>query len=392
MTRVVFFSESLPPSSDPIAQFSFDFIRSLSVQDYDVKLLTTFEAREHLPADLGSIEILQPLQKWNWLELPKVAQLLFQIRPDVVHVMQPYRESLRGLTNIFTMLPGVLPLLGNPILVTSLFDCRDEYFKQIRILLESSDAITVSRQPQRQAIERFFSNKTKKPLIQVLPISGTNPIGDSSDSEDNESMLEKNILDFFSQHKKVILLPGVLDSHRHLDELFTIFHLLMSADPDVAVVALGDWGNISKIRRQKLVSYFSATHTRARFYLTGPVNPRIEQICFNQAYLSFLAALPNESFELTRLLRLALSVESAMVINAEQAFFDPLPWEDEETVLLTSSSPISWGAKLARGIEDELLVQKIKMSSKLTGLHSILDQPTNIASRLYTDTIARRHL
>ena len=394
MARIAFFTEKLPPDeTDPIVGFSYDLICSLADQQHEVRVLSTYREEDPLPPPRPRVDILRPFRKWNWLEVPRVIPALLEFRPEILHVIQPRAESLQGFTNAMTAVPGLVPLLGKPALITSFYDLREESLKSYRPLLLASDAVTVMSLPQRDLLARFYeTNRARRnPALTVLPAP---VVTHRSDDETTGEIVvydgpPESMRDLVTD-KKLVFVPGDIGDHRAPESVFELLARLLSRYPEAVVVFGGGWGKLPALRRHSLMRTFEKRGLGARVLVSGPLSASVERWCLDSARVVFTASLPTESLRLTRLLRDALHSAAPIVMASEQAKSDPLPWQDRMHSFIAGSDAPSWEQALADALESDEAVEGIRSRLPEFSRSEAVDQPGNVMSRVYSSILERR--
>ena len=173
MARVAFFTERLPPSSDPIASFSYSLMYSLAQQQHEVQVYSTYRSGEDLPPMHSRLQILRPFQRWSWMELPALLPNLISFSPQILHVIQPHARAVRGLTNAMSALPSLAPLIGKPRIVTTYYDLNSQRLSAHKLLLTGTHLATVSNSYQRARLLNYTGNfKRRRPRVEILPVPG----------------------------------------------------------------------------------------------------------------------------------------------------------------------------------------------------------------------------
>lgn len=384
MARLAFFTESLPSHNDPIARFSYDLIRSLADQQHEIRVFSTYRPEADWPPDHPRIEVLRPFRRWGWLELPKVIPLLAQFQPDVMHIIQPRHESLEGLTNAMSLLPGLSSLSGRPVVITSYYDLDANRLKAQRMLFFASDAITVSNRPQAELVEHYVERSGHQPTIRILPIPG------ASNIESTPQPMSESLQEFFGRYAKVIVIPGEIEAHRDLENLFAQLTGILSSDPESAVLFAGGWGKISTLRRRRLMRAFESKFLGPRVMISGPLSEDAKLFCLKSAYVVFIASLPLQALEVADVMRQALATSSVLLMNSDQAALDPLHWLDRENAFITTNRAEAWRTKLSESLNSGFLVSRIRSQLPEFTRTEVLDRPGNVMSRIYSDVLAQK--
>ena len=396
MAKIAFFTESLPPRDDLISDFAYDLVCNLADQQHEITIFSTFRNGDLLPSSRPRIEILRPFKKWSWLELPRLIPILTQLRPDVLHIIQPRAEALEGLTNAMNAIPGFAPLIGRPALVSSFYDLRKETLKAQRFLLHSSDAVTVTNRSQLEILQNYFLQKS--PLIELLPVPGFRaPEDDFGKGAEIESEPEPEFVSSFLSrshpNNKLIFVPGEIDEHGDLDALFSNLATALTEFPEALLIFGGGWGKIPPKRRHSLMRAFSTPELGGRVLISGYLKPATERMILNNAEVVFVASLPNESLRLSRILREALVLASVLVMGDEQAKLDSLSWQNQEHAFIANSvtsHPQNWFKALREALSNEAIVTKIRQNLPEFARLEVLDRPGNVMSRIYTQILGQK--
>jgi hypothetical protein len=398
MSRIAFFTESLPPDEDPISSFSFDLVKTLADQQHEVRVFSTYVEGGSLPAPHSRIEILRPFRNWGWLELPKMLPLLLDFQPDVIHLVQPRAAALRGWTNAMTALPSFSPLMGRPAIVASFYDLHEKRLKEHRLLLLASDVVTVSNQPQLELLESFYTSETrsekkremKRPLSAIVPIS-TSMIGTRA-TEGGDHFVRK----FIGKWNATLFVPGQIDEQTSPRELFELLAEMLDQNENAAVVFGGGWGEIPQRKRHELMSIFGDAGSRV--LISGLLDEDTLRFCLSHARLTVLSMLSMTSLRLTQVLSEALSCSAVLAMTREQSLLAAIPWKDRQTGFLVEE-PLTarknrWRDSLRDAIHDALnsegLVDRIREHLPDFVRAEGLDHPANTMSRLYAEALTKK--
>lgn len=408
MARIIFFAEKLPPAADAVSRFAFDLIRSLADHQHEIRVFSTYEPHIAPPPTPAHVEILRPFKKWSWLEVPAVVPLAMEFRPDILHFIQPRELALEGWTNATTALAGIGPLVGKPPVVTSFFDLHEDELPLHRLLLQASDAITVSNHTAASLLRRHFAKAKRTPHIEVIPApsslihfsQGDQPY--AADTGSPPAFARPAITDtaaealemFFSSHERVVFIPGDIDQQLDPPQVFDLASEILLNFEDTGIVFGGGWGRLRPRARRELMDVLESRGLGGRILITGPLESplksQLESDLLARADAVFVAALPRESLALTQFLRAALAVGAVLVISEAQSELDPLPWQDRTHAFISRGGTPGWGSALA----DALLARDLGASirSRIREFHhrEALDHPGNLMSRLYTRLIDSR--
>lgn len=386
MSRIAFFTESLPPDEDPISTFSFDLVKTLADQQHEVRVFSTyFEGRE-LPPKHSRIEILRPFRNWGWLEIPKMLPLLLDFEPDVIHLVQPRGAALQGWTNAMNALPSFSLLLGRPAIVASFYDLHENRLKEHRLLLSASDVVTVSNQPQLDLLNGFYTPQMKRPLSAIVPIS-TSSLG-VRESEGSENFVRR----FVDEQVATLFVPGQIDEQKSPRELFEVLARAIDEFETAAVVFGGGWGAISQRKRHELMEIFGDAGSRV--LISGALDEETLRFCLSRSSLTILSSLERTSLRLTQVLSEALSCSAVLAMTKEQSLLAAIPWKDRETGFLVAGADGNWQTSLGNSIRDVLhsegLVEQIRAHLPDFVRAEGLDHPANTMSRLYADALTKK--
>lgn len=382
MARIAFFSERLPTGSfDAITAFSYGLMTTLADQQHDVRVFSTYREGENLPPVHPRLQILRPFRNWGWLEIPRLIPILLEFQPELIHIVQPREETLRGLTNALTALPAMAPVMGRPRFVVSLYDVSPQALNRNKTLLSFTDVIVVTNREQADQVTRWYNGRPT-PTLEIVPL----PTGDT-----NESVTEIEPLPaldaLIARSKDLILIPGDLSEQRDPKALVQLLIETLDQVPTLGIVFGGGWGSISILTRRELMNAFEDHGHGARVLFTGPLTPAQEQACLSAATLVFLAALETTSLALARWIRLSLAAARPLILRDEQTELDPLKWQDRVNAYVVSSHLSSWGATLAESVLDRDLRKQIqKMLPDFTRSEAI-DHPSNSMSRIYAQAL-----
>jgi glycosyltransferase involved in cell wall biosynthesis len=396
MAKIAFFTERLPTAdcsdSDPVAGFAYELIRSLADQQHDIRVFSTYREGAELPESHPRIQIARPFRSWSWLELPKILPMLLEFQPDVLHLIQPRGEALQGFTNAMSALPGFAPLIGRPVIVSSFYDLRDENLKNHRMLLLTSDAITVSNEPQLRLIGKYIASVGRSSKILILPVPGR------ALTTEKDAPLEADrpeaLMRTASAGTPWIFVPGDVSDQREPKFLFREFARALYEESSLNLVIGGGWGR-SKIparERHAMMRIFDEFGVGNRVLLTGPLSIEVERWCLMKASFSFTAALPAEALGLQRVLREALEVAAPLMLSDEQAHLDALSWSHGENSLIVRREFGLWSDAILKAIRQPALLEHIRLRLPEFSRSEAVDQPGNVMSRIYAGILDERRL
>lgn len=388
MSRIAFFTESLPPAGDPIARFSFDLVRALADQQHEVRVFSTYHDGQPLPAAHSRIEIVRPFRNWGWTELPKSLPVLLEFQPDVLHMVQPRAEALGGWTNAMSAIPALAPLLGRPAVVTSFYDFSEEALLRHKQLLLSSDIVTVSNQPQLDVLESFYSklNFKKRPSVRVISVPSAPT--QALEAESPNEFLQT----FLSKYPRSMFLPGDVDEHEEGTALFRLLSKMLNTggNDNVGLILGGGWGRIPLKERHRLADSFG--DAGSRLLVTGSLDPVSLRYALSQASVTLLATLAMTSLRLAQTLSEALSSGAVLIISREQSLSTPIAWRDRENAfLIDAGDRIDHIQKaLTESFANEDLTEAMRRRMPEFVRTEALDHPANSMSRLYSEALTRK--
>lgn len=408
MAKIAFFDERLPApkassrvsidsgESDSIARSSFDLALSLADQQHEIRIFSTYRPEDELPPTRGRLEIVRPFRKWNWLEIPRLVPMLMEFQPDILHIIEPRAESLKGFTNALDALIALkqMPLwTKRPALVVSFFDLREKDLRSHQLLFQQSDAISVANEPQLELVVKALKPLKRQPLTAIVPIGGrfaSSDAGETLDEWSQESILAgESALN--SAVSGALFIPGDIHEHRDPEKLFSALTELLAALenslPDLQLVFGGGWGQTPIPTRHRLMDIFVRSGFGSRVRLTGPLGLKELRQHLIQARLIFTASLPAESLTPARLFRLALDSSALLLMSERQAEHDALRWLDGVNTFITRDS--DWFENLKRVLtEPEEKLNTIRQGLQDFAREAAVDQPGNIMSRLYSSVLS----
>lgn len=392
MARVVFFSERLQTPGDQISAFAFDIIRGVAASAHQVHALSTYDrAHPHLDLQHPSeqpldFEILRPFEKWSWFEVPRLIPILMRLRPQIMHFIQPHAEALAGWTNAMSVLPALQPVLGNPRIVSSFFDLNEATLDRQRFVLLHSDTITVASPMQKIMLEKWLKvYGSDTPVVVVPP-----PLAEENYVVDVNEALRASIRDFVAKPaRRNIVLPGDLRDQCQRKVLFSLLRESLTAVSDLQIVFAGSWQGIGQRERHELLAEFAAPEIAARVLFTGKLPDSAERELLNFATVVFAACLAPAGLSLMRVARRALEAEAVLLLSAEQAANDTLPWLHGTNAFIADPTEAGMGLALAQALEAVENRGFAKQHLRQFALSEVIDQPVNIINRIYAQLAER---
>jgi hypothetical protein len=406
MARIAFFTETLPPSSDLISGFAYDLMRSLAEQQHEVYVLSTWRPEE-VPPSHSRISILRPFRTWNWLEMSQIIPVLFSIRPDILHVIQPRAEALSGLTNAMSLLPQLSPFIGGAKLVSSFYDLgpnrlrgddSEETVLNLNAkLIMGSDAVTLSNEEQKRRFCSWIEGDGHQPITRILPVptsidhvprGGTIENGALKDDDQKPTWkISDSLRGFLEKSGPLVVIPGHISDHTDPDQLFHSLVDSLLRVPNSRALFCGNWGGILPVQRRALMRQIEERGLGSRFLISGDLPTRIERACFSAADIVFLASLPLHSLRMTQIFRNVLRSQSPFMATPEQLLADGLPWQDCEYVFETSNDTSAWVGQLCEALTSWERLRVMKNQISEFARVEAIDQPANAISRLYAELL-----
>ncbi len=391
MARIAFFTENLPPDADFIARFSYDLMLSLADQQHDIRVFSTYRHGRELPPAHPRIEVLRPFRNWSWLELPQVAPLLMQFRPEIIHIVQPHAQALSGWTNAMNALPGFKFMLGDPLLVSSFYNLRPAEIKAYQLLLRLSDVITVANEMQKNVLEIKMPT-LKHQLLAVLPVTASIQEGGAADELTVDTQFADNQADFLNAHDKYVLIPGSLDKHENPEFLFAFLSQILSIDPRVGVIFGGGWGRIPPRLRKRYLASLADLQLDSQVLIAGELLPEQERGLISGATFVFIATLHTEDLYYTYLVRQALKQRALILMSTSQAAQDTLPLEHERHAVISPLAITDLSRAWRQALTNAVLRQEISAQLSEFSRLEVIDHPGNIMSRLYVQGLSQKIL
>jgi glycosyltransferase involved in cell wall biosynthesis len=387
MARVAFFTENLPPQADLIGHFAYDLMRSLGDQGHELKVFTTYRQGQEIPPPHPRIEILQPFRRWSWTEIPRILPLLLQFQPEILHIIQPHADALRGLTNAMGAIPSLTPFLRSGLsgsaTVSTFFDLNEHHLVQHRMLLQTSQIVTVSNEQQKEKLAAYLGSGHRA-RIEVVPISSSLDFGEAALNE----TLPLEWTEFFARRRPWFFVPGQMDEHSDLDHLFDLISAVLSARPQTGVVFGGSWGSHPVPLRHKWMRRLREAELDHRILWTGPLDQGQLQNLLAQADLVMLPTLQRETLAFTRVLRLALQMRSVLLLSKDQSRLDPLPWKDGTHARLTSANLQETAQAAIELLDSPETAIRMRAALGDFSQREVVDQPGNVMSRLYAQALS----
>ncbi len=396
MARITFLIERLPPHQDPIGQMAYSLILQLAEQQHQVQIYTTYRDGDDLPPHHPRIEILRPLRKWNWLEVPRLLAMMIDFKPEILHVIDPHAEALEGYTNALRAVPGFVPLMNRPKLALSFFDVHAKRLDQLKFLTAAADLVTVSNHAQLQTMRDACAEIHFTPQIRLLPAPAhrSTHLPQSAHStyggtQSSNAMTETSPLEtFIACHHDFCFVPGELDLHSDLENALKLFSRLLNRFEKTALLLGGGWGSIGSIRRRTLMRIIEDSNIGARVFISGPMSASDELLAFRACRFASFLSLPDGTLAFTQSLQRGLLSEAVFVLNQSQVDRDALPWRDGETAIICSTHYGDWEATFTRLLESDSALLRIRNGLKDFAREQTLDQPGNIMSRWYQELLA----
>lgn len=389
MARIAFFTESLPPTGDVIGRFAWNLIHSLADQQHEIRVFSTYRSEQQtLPASHSRIEVVRPFRKWGLTEIPKIIPSLLSFRPDVIHVVQPHKEALTGLTNAMDLLPTLKPLLGKVTFVASLFDVSQSGLRKHRALLPQLDAITVSNREQRDLLMEYFSHSKRQPLIEVVPLgfarlteSGSSEIviEEKSDNAIVQPLLEKFPL--------MVAVGGPVESHSNPLETFKTLAVALNKTPNSCAVVLGGWGPLPIRVRHSCEQILFDHDVQSRVLLTGDIDEQAEAELIARATCVISAPLAEGRLAYTRFVRSVQHIGRPLILSLAQADLDPIRWQHGENALVCAPTEGEMSQAIGILLHDEATRHRLQRNLAELSRSAVADQPGNLVSRLYVKTL-----
>lgn len=382
MAKIAFFTERAPSHDDDISLFSSALIQSLADQHHDIRIFTTDDGQDW-NLKHARIEIVRPFRKWSWWETAKLVPLLALDAPDILHVIQPRRESISGFgPSALNFLSALVSFPTRPKLVVSLYELDSRALEKIRPILQMAQLILVRHKSQKD--ELVANWKVHERQVQVLTA-----LSIPSEAETEESFIPLSLSSMTDSSEQYLFIPGGLDQHSDLGKLFSVLEHLSETDQNLKFVVQGSWSDLPISKRHDWQTKFKASAAASRTLFTGAISQKVETLLLKSASLVMLASLDPLKLKFWKHSRNALKLGVPVVISEAQARTDELEWS--ETGMALSSDKASDIAQVTiRYLNDPELRERAQMNALELADRQVTDQPANQLTRMYLDLLSKK--
>ena len=236
MARLAVLTDRLPDDPSWKGAYTWEIIRALSESQHEVVVFTP-EDPERIAFTHPRLTVARPAPNWNAERLPRWAQALIQLRPEVIHTFALKPSTLWPALSVWPYLEALCKVLPGVVRVSTMFEPED--FKSAAAWHAGAQRWTVFSQAHAAAARRVYAGP-----VEVAPFESLNL---SRVSDPDPADLGAEIAP--PEHGSV-LVPAPISEWR--DPRLGLYRLAdhLQARPGLNAWINGGWGELSLNERR----------------------------------------------------------------------------------------------------------------------------------------------
>lgn len=369
MARILLVSESLYPFCWPLAL-------NLKQQGHELTIVTS-PLEDEIPSVAG-IDVVPCFKKWSIKEFSQLLPILIRRRPQIVHFIQPSKNTLRAWAPAFYLLGTTAMSLPQVKVVTSVLDASDDYplTAPFKMLLQNSQLVTASSQTllEKLQIEVELKGSQVTGLVPPLLSQASSAIANSPSLSQIEN-----------------LGPFVFIPCRTMGQVlrcpfaFNLMDLLLAQDENLKIVFAGSWRDIPVRERKVFWEKMRLQNKEHRLLILGEENTQTWGQWIEKSQMVLAAVARLSAPEIWTLTRACFQYKKPLFLTKQQSSLDSIPLRSGANCWILEDQPYS------RSLKQALMTSETRPLTWTLGefVDSSLDHSGNRLSRLYVE--ARLH-
>jgi glycosyltransferase involved in cell wall biosynthesis len=237
---------------------------ALAQQGHEVHVITS--ARPEIRATYGKVTVHKVMEHWGLTEIPKLMQVFFQIKPDLIHINHPTAIAGAKTSLLVNLLPEVNRHLWKLPVITTLHEFHNvSVLGKIKVmpLLFASDVITVTNRRYQERVTKYLP-AGMWPKVEVVNI-GSQFRSDLPIADKNEQRAKWNL----APDDLVFGFAGFITPPKGFHNLIEAVAPLIKDNPKIKVLALSSWNLSSASYRQKILDMIESAGIVSNVIFTG---------------------------------------------------------------------------------------------------------------------------
>ncbi len=363
MAKIVVFSDAII-EGHARTHFSRQIVNHAAETANEIYFVTHNNEEDDLSGYHPKVQILRPFRSWTILEAAKLLPILFQLKADIFHFVQPQKKI--GLNHAFPVLAAFAHSL-NTQNILSLIDFEPKLSRGLEALILTSQLISVIDPSQAS----FLTQRFQKLRIECLPARA---FQDWTYSDEQAQL----------GAEAFIFLPENLHQYQNPFLILKILVNILSSHPNLHLVCSGSLLNFDLKTRRRILQSLGPIAPRIQW--TGPLTQKKKLLILKKSELVLLAGLRFSPQLIHENLSLVLGAQSATILSPNQVTTSQIHIVNDVHAKVVEDSEIESALRTLLGSPEKCEVMRNNLAS-LKQLHSE-DELGNQLSRIYAKLLS----
>ncbi len=363
MAKIVVFSDA---TIDGLSRtyFSKQIVNFAAETANEIYFITHDDGESELSGYHSKVQIMRAFRKWNILEAAKLLPILFQIKADIFHFVQPQKKM--GLGHAFPIL-AAFAKTSNTQNIFSLFDFDPKLSRGLETMILASQYVSVIDPSQAAPLKKRFQSLS----IECLPARAYQDLSAQTNFE-------------VTYTEKYIFLPENFHLYDQSQSLISILVDLMQKDSSLNLVCSGSQLDFDLKTRRQILQALDPVASRVKW--TGPLNQKKKLSYLRSAQLTLLSGLRFSPHLIHENLGLILAAQTATVMSHRQVQASQIPIQNNVHAKVIEDSQI--GPAISELLNSESTRELLRNNlAQLKLIHSE-DELGNQLSRMYAKLLS----
>ncbi len=363
MAKIVVFSDAILDTPSR-THFSRQVVNHAAETANEIYFVTQNDKDSELIGYHPKVQILRAFRKWNFIEAAKLLPVLFQIKADIFHFIQPQKKI--GLSHAFPILAAFAKTI-NTQNILSLIDFDPKLSPGLEAMIAASQLVSVIDPSQAAPIQTRF----RRLEIECLPARA---FQDSSSLEEFED----------PQETTYIFLPENFDQYDQAANLIRVLVAILKSFPEMHLVCSGSLLDFDLKKRREIMQSLAPIGSKVQW--TGPLSRKKKISYLKSAHAVVFSGLRFSPHLIHENLGLALAAQANIIMTTRQVATSQLPIQNNVHAKVIEESQTESALKELLSTPEIRKLMRNNLA-QLKQLHSE-DELGNRLSRMYTKILS----
>ncbi len=363
MAKIVVFSDAIQDHHSR-THFSRQIVNHAAETSNEIYFVTQDDTASELLGYHSKVQILRAFRKWNLFEAAKLLPVLFQIKADIFHFVQPLRKI--GLNHAYPIL-AAFAKTSNTQNILSLVDLDANFTHGLELMISTSRLISVLDPSQAISLQKKYGDIS----IECLPAGAyqdwSGAIENVNANSEPYVFLAENLHQYSSPFNVIRILVAQMKKMREL-------HLVCS----------GSLLDFDLKTRRLVLQALNPVASRVRW--TGPIPPKEKLSVLKTANVVILCGLRYSPQLIHDNIGLILSAQTPALLSPAQVQTSQIPIQNNYHARVIEESQVEETLNELLNSEANRNLLRNNMAD-LRFTHSE-DNLGNRLSRLYTKILS----